>query len=138
MVEQQKTEVGDRAGLKTGEVETCMHWAKGWCMRADTCCFAHPQPPVPQGVPKDLLLILQAIARVGALSLRRFQHHETLMREVVEKAQVGGVPAVGYVVAHGSRMVMVVALPCGMAVLLNPLPLMPCRDVVTRHQASLA
>ena len=24
-----------KAGLKTGEVEICRHWAKGWCMRAD-------------------------------------------------------------------------------------------------------
>ena len=43
--------VADRAGPKTGEVETCKHWAKGWCMRADACRFAHPQPPVPRGVP---------------------------------------------------------------------------------------
>ena len=54
-----------------GEAETCRHWAKGWCMRADACRYAHPQPPVPQGVPQDVLLILQAIARVGALSLSR-------------------------------------------------------------------
>ena len=40
-------------------------------VRADACRFAHPQPPVPQGVPRDLLLILQAIARAGSLSLRR-------------------------------------------------------------------
>ena len=31
--------VADRAGPKTGEVETCRHWAKGWCMRADACRF---------------------------------------------------------------------------------------------------
>ena len=46
-------------------------WAKGWCMRADASRFAHPQPPVPRGLPKELLLILQAMARVGALSLDR-------------------------------------------------------------------
>ena len=51
--------VADRAGPKTGQVETCRHWAKGWCMRADACRFAHPQPPVPRGVPQELLLILQ-------------------------------------------------------------------------------
>ena len=34
--------VADKAGLKTGEVETCRHWAKGWCMRADACRLAHP------------------------------------------------------------------------------------------------
>ena len=27
----------DKAGPKTREVETCRHWAKGWCMRADAC-----------------------------------------------------------------------------------------------------
>ena len=35
--------VADKAGPKTREVETCRHWAKGWCMRADACRFAHPQ-----------------------------------------------------------------------------------------------
>ena len=50
--------MADKAGPKTGEVETCRHWAKGWCMRADACRFAHPQPPVPRGVPQELLLIL--------------------------------------------------------------------------------
>ena len=54
--------VADTAGPKTGEVETCRHWAKGWCMRADACRYAHPQPPVPRGVPQELLLILQAMA----------------------------------------------------------------------------
>ena len=49
--------VADKAGPKTGEVETCRHWAKGWCMWADACRFAHPQPPVPRGVPQELLLI---------------------------------------------------------------------------------
>ena len=70
-VKRGETKVADRAEPKTGEVETCMHWAKGWCMRVDACRFTHPQPPVPQGVPQVLLLILQAMARVGALSLRR-------------------------------------------------------------------
>ena len=86
--------VVDKAGPKTGEVETCRHWAKGWCMRADACRFAHPQPPVPPGVPQELLLILQAMARVGALSLDRSQSHGrghgTLLRDVVVKAQGGG------------------------------------------------
>ena len=49
-VEPQETGVADRAGPKMGEVETCRHWAKGWCMRADACRYAHPQPPLPQGV----------------------------------------------------------------------------------------
>ena len=89
-----KLGVADKAGPKTGEVETCRHWAEGLCMRAATCRYAHPQPPVPRGVPQDLLLILQAIARVGALSLDRSQRlsrgHGTLLREVVAKAQGGG------------------------------------------------
>ena len=102
-VEQQEAGVADKAGPKTGEVETCRHWAKGWCMRADACILVHPQPPVPQGVPQDLPWILHTIARVGALSLRRAHHHETLMREVVERAQGGGLPAVGWAFACGSR-----------------------------------
>ena len=47
----QEIGVADKAGPKTGEVEACRHWARGWCMRADACRFARPQPPVPQGVP---------------------------------------------------------------------------------------
>ena len=79
-----------------GEVETCRHWAKGWCMQTDACRYAHPQLPVPQGVAQDLLVILQAIACVGALRVSRVASHETLMREVVEEAQGGGgLPAVG-------------------------------------------
>ena len=70
-VEQPEAAVADKAGPKTEEVETCKHWAKGWCMRADACRFAHPQPPVPQGVPQDLLPNVQAIFRVGALTLHR-------------------------------------------------------------------
>ena len=57
-VGQQEAGVPDRAGPKTGDVETCRHWARGWCMRADACRFAHPQPPVPQGIPQGLLVIL--------------------------------------------------------------------------------
>ena len=61
----QELGVADKAGPKTGEVKTCRHWAKGWCMRADACRYAHPQPPVPRGVPQELPLILQAMARFG-------------------------------------------------------------------------
>ena len=122
--------VADRAGPKTGEVETCRHWAKGWCMRADACRFAHPQPPVPRGVAQELLLILQAMARVGALSLDRSQGHGrghgTLLQEAVVKAQGGG-----YAVESGGLTEWAVALPCGMAALLTPFPAVPWRDVVT-------
>ena len=92
----QELGVADKAGPKTGEVETCRHWAKGCCMQVDACRYAHPQTRVPRGVPQDLLLILQAMARVGALSLDRSQSlsrsHGTLLREVVAKAQGGGPP----------------------------------------------
>ena len=69
----QELGVVDKAGPKTGEVETCRHGAEGRCMRADACRYADPQPPVPRGVPQDLFLILQAMACVGALSLDRSQ-----------------------------------------------------------------
>ena len=133
--------VADKAGLKTGEVETCRHWAKGWCMRADACRYAHTQPPVPQGLPQDLLLILQAMARVGALSLDRSQSlswsRGTLLREVVAKAQGGGLPAVGYAVECEGLTKWAVALPCGMAALLTPFPVVPWRDMVTVQEANL-
>ena len=133
--------VADRAGPKTGEVETCRHRAKGWCMRADACRFAHPQPPVPRGVPQELLLILQAMARVGALSMDRSQGHGrghgTLPQEAVVKAQGGGLPAVGYAVESGGLTEWAVALPCGMAALLTPFPVVPWRDVVTVQEANL-
>ena len=133
--------VADKAGPKTGEVETCRHWAKGWCMRADACRYAHPQPPVPRGVPQELLLILQAMARVGALSLDRSQDHGrghgTLLQEAVVKAQGGGLPAVGYAVESGGLTEWAVALPCGMAALLTPFPVVPWRDEVAVQEANL-
>ena len=133
--------VAVKAGPKTGEVDTCRHWAKGWCMRADACRYAHPQPPVPRGVPHDLLLILQAMARVGALSLDRSQSlsqgQGTLLREVVAKAQGGGLPAVGYAVECGGLTEWAVALPYGMAALLTPFPVVPWRDMVTVQEANL-
>ena len=110
-------------------------------MRAYACRFAHPQPPVPRGVPQELLLILQAMARVGALSLDRSQSHGrghgTLLREVVVKAQGGGLPAVGYAVDSGGLTEWAVALPCGMAALLTPFPVVPWRDMVTVQEANL-
>ena len=44
--------MAEKAEPKTGEVETCRHWAKWWCMRADACRFAHPQPPLPREYPR--------------------------------------------------------------------------------------
>ena len=133
--------VADRAGPKTGEVENCRHWAKGGCMRADACRFAHPQPPVPRGVPQELLRFLQAMARVGALSLDRSQGHGrghgTLLQEVVVKAQGGGLSAVGYAVESGGLTEWAVALPWGMAALLTPFPAVIWRDVVTVQKANL-
>ena len=133
--------LADKAGLKTGEVETCRHWAKGWCMRADACRFALPQPPVPRGVPQELLLILQAMAHVGALSLDRSQDHGrghgTLLQEVVVKAQGGGLSVVGYAVESGGLTEWAVALPCGMAALLTPFLVVPWREVVTVQEANL-
>ena len=137
----QEVGVADKAGPKTGEVETCRHWAKGWCMRPDACRFAHPGQPVPQGVPQDLLLILQAMGRVGALSLSRSQSpsrsHGTLMPEVVEEAKGGGLPAVMYTVASEGRTEWAVALPCGMAALLIRFPVVPWRDMVAIQEANL-
>ena len=137
----QELGVADKVGPKTGEVETCKHWAKGWCMRADACRYAHPKRPVPQGVPKDLFLILEAMARVGALSLNRSQSlslsYGTLMREVVAKAEGGGLRAVGYEVACEGRTEWEVALPCGMAALLTPFPVVPWRDMVAIQEANL-
>ena len=137
----QELGVADKAGPKTGEVETCRHWAKGWCMRADACRYAHPQPRVPRGVPQNLLLILQAMARVGALGLDQRQSlsrsHGTLLREVVAKAQGGGLPAVGYAVECGGLTEWAVALPCGMAAPLIPFPVVPWRDMVTVQEANL-
>ena len=133
--------VADKAGPKMGEVKTCSHWAKGWCMRADACRYAHPEPPVTRGVPQELLLILQAMARVGALSLDHSQSHgrghRTLLQKMVVKAQGGGLPAVGYAVKSGGLTEWAVALPCGMAALLTPFPVVPWRDMVTVQEANL-
>ena len=92
-------------------------------------------------VHQELLLILQAMARVGALSLDRSQGHGrghgTLLQEVVVKAQGGGLPAVGYAVESGGLTEWVVALPCGMAALLTPFPVVPWRYMVTVQEANL-
>ena len=132
-----ETGVADRARPKIGEVETCRHLAKGWCMRADACRFAQPGPVVPRRVPQDLLLILKAIARVGALPFSRSDRHEGLLHDVVEAAHAGGLPAVGYAVANEGRILWPMALPCGVATLLTPFPVVPWRDMVTLEEASL-
>ena len=49
-------------------------------MQADACRFAHPQPPVPQGVPQDLLLILGTIAGVGVPGQRQQVSHSVIPR----------------------------------------------------------
>ena len=53
------------------------------------------------------------------------------------KAQGGGLPAVGYAVESGGMTEWAVALPCGMAALLTPFPVVPWRDVVTVQEANL-
>ena len=80
-------------------------------MRADACRFAHPQPPVPSGVHHDLLMVLQTVARVGAIRHNRSARQEELLRDVMEAAQSGGLPAVRHAVAHAGRVVWAVALP---------------------------
>ena len=52
------------------------------------------------------------------------------MRDVVAKAQGGGLPAVGYAVECDGLTEWAAALPCGMAALLTPFPVVPCRDMV--------
>ena len=117
-------------------METCRHWAKGWCIRADACRFAHPAPgaagTTPGSAPDP-----PANARVGALSLSRSDHHEKLLRDVVEAAQGGGLPAVGYAVARGGTTVWAVALPCGRVALLTPFPVVPWSDMAILQEASL-
>ena len=49
----------------------------------------------------------------------------------------GGLRAVGYAVACESRTEWAVALPCGMAALLTPFPVVPWRDMVAMHEANL-
>ena len=56
---------------------------------------------------------------------------------MVEAAQGVGLRAVGYAVAHKGRIVWVVALPCGVATLLTPFPVVPWRDMAILQEASL-
>ena len=134
---QGSTGVADRARPKAGEAETCKQWATWWCMFADVCRFARPQPRVPQGLPKALLLVLRTIARVGALRLSRSDRREELLCDVVEAEHGGGLPAVGYAVGNAGRVVWAVALPCGMAALHTPFPGVPWRDTMSLQEASL-
>ena len=103
-VRPEAAEVAERAQPKAGGMDTCRHWGKGLCMRADACRFAHPQPPVPSGVHHDLPLLLETIARVGAIRLSRSSRQEELLRDVMEAAQSGGLPAVGYAFAHAGKV----------------------------------
>ena len=104
---------------------------------ADVCRFAHPQPPMLQGVPQDMLLVQKRIARVGALRLSLLDRHEGLLGDVVEAAQSGGLPAVGYAVAHAGRVVWPVAVPCDEEDLHTRFPVVPWRDMVSARDASL-
>ena len=126
-----ETRVANRARPKTGEVKTCRHWAKGWCTRADACRFTHSQPPVAQGVPEHPHANPRDDRPGGALRLSRSDRHEELLHNVVEAAQGGGLQAVGYAVAHAGMVVWAVALPCGVAALLTPFPVVPWRDMVS-------
>ena len=60
-----------------------------------------------------------------------------LQGDVVEKAQGAWLQAVGYVVAHRSKIVWAVALPCVVAALLTPFPVVPWRDMALLQEASL-
>ena len=55
----QEMGVADKAGQKTGGGWKPAGTGPGGC-----ACGQMPAAPVPQGVPQDLLLILQAMARV--------------------------------------------------------------------------
>ena len=106
-------------------------------MRAAASCFAHPQPPVQSGVHQDLLLVLEIIAWAGAIRLNHLACQEELLRDVVEAAQSGGLPSLGYGVAHAGKVVWAVALPCGMAALLTLFPVVPWRNMVSLQEAAL-
>ena len=58
------------------------------------------------------------------------------MREVVERAQGGQLAAVGYTVACEGRTEWAVALPCRMAAVLTPFPVVSWRDMVTIQEAN--
>ena len=131
----QELRVADKAGPKTGEVETCRHWAKGWCMRADACRYAHPQPPVPQGVPKDPPSHGSCGGPQPEPEPEPQPEPRDAVRDVVAKAQGGGLPTVGYAVACEGRTEWAVALPCGMAALLTPFSVVPWRDMVAVEAA---
>ena len=82
-------------------------------------------------------MVAETIARVGAIRLYRSARQEELLRDVMETAQSGALPAVGYVVTHTGRVVWAMALLCGMVVLLTPFPVVPWRDVVSIQEATL-
>ena len=89
---------------------------------------------MPSGIHQDVLLILGTVAKVGTICLAHSTHHAELLRDVVEAAQGGGLPAVGYAVALAGKVVWAVALPCGMPALLTPFPVVPWRDMVSLEE----
>ena len=67
------------------------------------------------------------IVRAGTIQATRSTHYAELLRDVVEGAHDGWPPAVGDAVAHASEVVQAVALPCGMATLFTPFPVVSRR-----------
>ena len=98
-VRSEAAEVAERAQPNARGTATCRHWARGWCMRADVP-LCPPSAPGAVGVHQDLLLVLETIARVGAIRLNCCAHQEGRLHDVVEAVPSGGLPAVGYTVAH--------------------------------------
>ena len=59
-------------------------------------------------------MILQIVARLGALCLSRSARHEELLCDVVGAAQGGGLPVVGYAVVHAGSVVWAVECHAGL------------------------
>ena len=81
--------------------------------------------------------VYETIARVGAILLHRSARQEELLRDVMQATQSGGLPAVGYAVTHEGRVMWALALPCGIATLLTPFPVVPWRNMASFQEVTL-
>ena len=76
--------------------------------------------------------------RVGVLRFSRSDRPDDLLRDVVEAAQGGRLPAVGYAFNHAGRGVWTVVLRFRTAALLNPSPVVLWRNMVSAARSDSA
>ena len=74
-------------------------------------------------------LALQTVPSVDGLRLARSERYVDLLRNMVEAAHCGGLPAVGYAPASAGKVMWALVLACGMTGRLIPFPAVSWREM---------